>query len=261
MTTYNTYAEAKIDNKDKDIYELDGRFQAVDNAPTSHFANGWSKCNPADHCMSVVDFIAAGHSFEFGDVYLSEKGYVTKVGTNIAKNSIYYPNVLIKQCFVLSAKALEDLEVVKHKESTAVKTLENLDYQYKSGEFWEPPVKDLRQEIEQVEWDGEGLPPVGLMCQVSYVNSKDEWTVFVPAKVKAKDESKVWFSFDKYDLLKSHEEVRFRKIETPEQKKEREIGLSLMNTLKNAFPHVNNFSEDLDKWARVAKDIGYQKSE
>ena len=53
-----------------------------------------------------------------------------------------------------------------------------------------------------------------------------------------------------------------KKPETEAERKEREeleLGSALMNAMKGAFPcSVNYCSDDLAKWASVAKDIGYK---
>ena len=113
MTTYNTYEEAKIANKDKDIYYLDGLFgtklELIDCGVTGFIY----KCNPAEHCISLEDFFNAGHKLVNGDKYLSIDGSVIKVGHDTSPE---YVNDRVddidKKCFVLSAKALE--EKVQH---------------------------------------------------------------------------------------------------------------------------------------------------
>ena len=68
MKTYNSYEEAKIANPESNIYELDGVFQPGHMS----FREGESKCNPADHCMTVERFLADGHKFVEGDLILDE---------------------------------------------------------------------------------------------------------------------------------------------------------------------------------------------
>ncbi|AUR81758.1 hypothetical protein NVP1013O_11 [Vibrio phage 1.013.O._10N.286.54.F9] len=78
MKTYNTYQEAKIANPDQDIsVSMSKVFAAssyVSNILLSGCVQGWNKCNPADHCMTVEKFLADGHKFVDGDIYLNSSG-------------------------------------------------------------------------------------------------------------------------------------------------------------------------------------------
>jgi len=74
MKVYDSYAEAKIANPESDIYER----MCVDFATADYVSlvamcgtgEGWNKCDPADHCMTVDQFIAEGHRFANGDICL-----------------------------------------------------------------------------------------------------------------------------------------------------------------------------------------------
>ena len=68
-----------------------------------------------------------------------------------------------------------------------------------------------------------------------------------------------------FDVKNGIEHVCVRKLSKPEteaERKEREelgLGSALMNAMKGAFPgSVNYCSDDLSKWASIAKDIGYK---
>ena len=81
MKVYDSYAEAKIANPESDIYER----MCVDFATADYVSlvamcgtgEGWNKCNPADHCMTVDQFIAEGHRFANGDICLDDGDVVT----------------------------------------------------------------------------------------------------------------------------------------------------------------------------------------
>ncbi|CAH9015467.1 putative lipocalin family protein [Vibrio phage 381E49-1] len=64
MKTYNSYEEAKIANPECEIY-LD---YSVFRTWRSDQIKSGTKCNPADHCMTVEKFLADGHKFVEGDV-------------------------------------------------------------------------------------------------------------------------------------------------------------------------------------------------
>ena len=194
MTTYNTYAEAKIANKYKDIYELDGMFQAVDNAPTSHFANGWILCNPADHCMGLEAFFDAGHKLVVGDSYINYDGDVYIVGEEY---NIEYSNTRTEvdsECFVLSAKALNDQAI---------------------EDFYDP-------DFEKVEWkNGEGeIPPIGCIVQIRY--NFDSKSVTHTGLVLYASMRHCILSINGNECHFNIGDYVYEKPETPEQKKERE---------------------------------------
>lgn len=78
--------------------------------------------------------------------------------------------------------------------------------------------------IKSAEWDGKGLPPVGCVCEYYddkhsdkwikvIVNYSSEWGVVVESIDVAKG-TELFFNF--------FENKKFRKLETPEQKAERE---------------------------------------
>ena len=83
MTTYNSYEEAKIANPEGGIFTKAGKFIGeCDLGPSPHTYEyrGIAKCNPADHCMTVERFLADGHRFVEGDLYIDWKGCVRGVG-------------------------------------------------------------------------------------------------------------------------------------------------------------------------------------
>jgi hypothetical protein len=66
MKIYVSYQKAKIDNPEYDIYKINELFTTdsqVDGSPLD-------LCNPADHCMTVEQFLKAGHSFSIGDIIM-----------------------------------------------------------------------------------------------------------------------------------------------------------------------------------------------
>lgn len=105
MKTYNTYQEAKIANPECEIAVKKKAaddfgdaicFQAVvadsswsdgyvfsdDEDSSPRISDGyWKICNPADHCMTVKEFLGDGYRFEDGDLYLNSAGSVEKIDT------------------------------------------------------------------------------------------------------------------------------------------------------------------------------------
>lgn len=112
MTTYNTYQEANIANPDANILvNHAGKFRAVKESPTSHFANGWKLCNPADYCMTVEQFLEDGHKFAIGDYALDEFGFV--IHLTCSTESWSKKDSVDSYRYVLRAKALEQPKQVE----------------------------------------------------------------------------------------------------------------------------------------------------
>lgn len=60
MTTYNTFAEAKLANPEGTIYEFEGNFSLFK-------LIGSVEANPADHLMTLEEFLSAGNQVSQGD--------------------------------------------------------------------------------------------------------------------------------------------------------------------------------------------------
>ena len=116
MKKYNSYAEAKIDNPDCEIYKLLPRDITKE---YSYFASerdmhgkllctgSTFRCNPAEHCMTLEQFFDAGHKLVDGDTYLDSRGDVCVVGVVIAASKVNARNVNDNKRYILRAKALE----------------------------------------------------------------------------------------------------------------------------------------------------------
>ncbi len=120
MTTYKSYAEAKIDNPREDIYEsMSGDFAGADHVSLVVMCGtgeGWNKCNPADHCMTVEKFLADGHKFVEGDLYLEAYGEVRETcSTDSYIVDLKAPGYCSR--YILRAAALETKEPKRTKES------------------------------------------------------------------------------------------------------------------------------------------------
>lgn len=77
MKTYNTYQEAKIDNPECEIYLImkHGLFANCTHHKSDvvrfvEFDSDGIKCNPADYCMTVEEFLMAGHKLVSGDIII-----------------------------------------------------------------------------------------------------------------------------------------------------------------------------------------------
>lgn len=104
MKTYKTYQKAKIDNPYSDIYTKSGMFN-MDRIVCGLY-EGWEKCNPADYCITVADFLEAGNKFEVGDLVLEGRiKEMTTPAVTFHWNEIEHKKAI--DAYVLRAKALE----------------------------------------------------------------------------------------------------------------------------------------------------------
>ena len=108
MTTYNSYAAAKIANPEFAIFERGGLF-GTDGDMVDHFdlnMRNYNECNPADHCMTVERFLADGHKFVEGDICLRHDGDVITITESIPDWNVKFSGD--DHRFILSAAALEE---------------------------------------------------------------------------------------------------------------------------------------------------------
>lgn len=248
MTVYNTYTEAKLANQDKDIVTTGkgwvgtkknkGKFApAVKDGVAKRIGDDyWVICNPSDHCTSLEAFFEAGHKLVVGDCFINISGVVVF----ISEDNKYINNSRDnsdKECFVLSAKALEEAEV------------------------------------EQVEWNGEGLPPVGAKCEFEY--PKGNWNGgYYHGKTSSGSVKMHILEYEGGRLETLGGLAKFRKPETPEQKKERELleaAYNLYTTYQSAIGlsciNITDFNEN-SEWhmlckgfVAIVRETGYRKPE
>ena len=116
--TYPTYQAAKIANPDCNIYTHGGLFsnEKFNSLP---YVNGWRPCNPADYCMTVRQFLDAGHKFVEGDIFLNLTGNVKIVtGSNVWLDSLNCEDKNDKERYILEAKALKETKTYRYEKVT-----------------------------------------------------------------------------------------------------------------------------------------------
>lgn len=121
MTTYNTYAEAKIANPESQIYTLYGKFAANS---SSELGQVLQPCNPADHLMTVEKFLADGYKAVAGDLYQIGNGRVEEL-KEVGEHSFNRPTTNDSNVFIIRAAALEQTETPEEKESFDVMAQDN----------------------------------------------------------------------------------------------------------------------------------------
>ena len=137
-------------------------------------------------------------------------------------------------------------------------------------------IEDLALEekpSEKVEWDGEGLPPVGFECEMKYKHaSKADWRA---CKVFAYSNemgvvAAIWHWTD---YMWKHATIdvngyEFRGIETPQQREEREkleaaydLYLDFYQDYNPCHDTIESFdcSRDKDLWLRTVDKTNYRK--
>ena len=115
--TYDSYQKAKLQNNlpGLEIYQLEnnGRFFSanvdMDKIYVHEFLSDATKCNPADHCMSLHDFLKNGNKLVDGDSYIFNKEVIV-VGDKISAELLNRGRASDDIRFVLSAKALDEKE-------------------------------------------------------------------------------------------------------------------------------------------------------
>jgi hypothetical protein len=171
----------------------------------------------------------------------------------------------------LKHEEAKETEQVRTKESAAIRTLEAFGYEYKGGEFWEPPVKELK-EPKQVEWNGDGeVPPVGWRGLSAYTEEGGgDWTDFHDGIVMGINGDHVWMAHHgKYHRVHHISCIEYIKPETPEQKKQREL-LEAAHELYNkstgsdvSLDYFDNKMADkiVSSWVKAVEITGYRKDD
>ena len=147
MKVYDSYAEAKIANPECEIYS-DGKIFCDNHSSIYYF--GMFKCNPADHCMTVDQFIAEGHRFANGDICLDDGDVVTVK----CRADWDEPSPGDNERYVLRAAALDVMaQDNEATETKAVAEYSNEKPKRVKVEFVkvEDSIFDLREEFEKYE--------------------------------------------------------------------------------------------------------------
>ncbi|AUR92552.1 hypothetical protein NVP1173O_76 [Vibrio phage 1.173.O._10N.261.55.A11] len=137
MTTYNTYQEAKIENPNKEIIRFDKQdeFKAVSDDELSAYLTTWTKCDPADHCMTVERFLADGHKFVKGDAVLYV-GDVCLIESGFDLGAYNDPYDGDSKIFILRAAALENIPTETPEEKEVLDGIESAgEVEWKSGDI------------------------------------------------------------------------------------------------------------------------------
>lgn len=192
MKTYNTYAEAKIANPKLDIFKLPHSsiyaFFAADAERVCQH-NLEYKCNPAEYCSTVEEFLYAGYKLFSGDIIIAIDGRCLTIGsTGVVGNPMVWD---IDDCdsnrYILQSAALnggskipedrceQDEESDAHVLRRIADKLDNQEAAKKAIDQSSASVKESPLSFDEVmtesgvnEWNGEGFPPDGDVCEVNW---------------------------------------------------------------------------------------------
>jgi hypothetical protein len=233
MTTYNSYETARIANSERAIYKIGDNFTES----SELLGRPLQPCNPADYCMTVERFLADGHKFVEGDVYLNIQGGIRVVNSN--KDWIDVLNgksAMDNKRFILRAVALEE------------------------------------KPSEKVEWDGDGLPPVGVECEYAFIGGDySEWfecKVLYAGRqcvfIRTKDQNLIK-SFGCEELSVEIKTTKFRKPETKQQREDRERLEAAYDLYcyaidkETTFDSFCNFGPLKDIYIKIVDKTNYRK--
>lgn len=231
MIAYKTYQEAKIANPESEIYRNESKtiFSCFVGDIDSNGAVV-IECNPADHCMSLETFYNKNYELVIDDLYIDICDTVVTVNDEI----ISYVNTRCPEDirrYVLKAAALQPDKA----EKSAGKP-------------------------EQPQWDGEGLPPVGVECEFGYPAGK--WNKgYYHGLTRAVSKMHIVEYIDgRIETLGSL--ISFRKPETLEQKaaREREEAVREMSVVAYGMP-VKKGEYIMSPELYRLYDDGYRKSD
>jgi len=115
MNAYPTYQAAKIANPEYAIFEYLDKFgtdKDIIEAFDIHSV-AMKECNPADYCMTVKQFLDAGHKFVEGDKLICSEGNVGSIECDdvVANNREYEDD---DKRYILKAKALEETKTYRY---------------------------------------------------------------------------------------------------------------------------------------------------
>ena len=133
---YPTYQAAKVANPDQEIYELSGKFQTGDTPARP--GDKWELCNPADYCMTVKQFLDAGHKGVNGDLYLNKLGELQEIGVNGGEDWFNEPSPHDDKRFVIKAKVLEEAKTYRYEKVTD--SIFDLKEEFERGELYFLPL-------------------------------------------------------------------------------------------------------------------------
>ena len=282
MKTYPTFAKAKIDNPEDNIYYcMDGFIAEHRIIPFE--IDQYEKCRPADHCSTVDEFLKAGYRFFDGDVLLSTKsGNVYYVGVGISEGMANHKgnascSVVLRAATLNGGSKIpesmgddESIELnqraINERRSLKVGTLTYDIKRTVNGEPFNPFSSDELPQGEIVsgdneldeatQWNGEGLPPAGVEClMVTNVNGKSHEKNIVPIYIDAKV---VFYnhSGDHYGFSTIDNRVTFRPLKTTEQVEREDLTRDIYTEWHGGYANTPEWSEltwmEQCRWLAVA---------
>lgn len=140
------------------------------------------------------------------------------------------------------------------------KIKDTVAYEHYQGAGWlrvnsfnEGYMPDYYVPIPQETWDGQGLPPVGTVCEYRFM----AWTEYRRCEIRYISDGSLVVYDDGQERFYRTLDTLFRPIRTPEQitAEEREKAISEMLGAFNDFP----WPSTLKRFCKVLYDAGYRK--
>jgi hypothetical protein len=288
MKTYNTYQEAKIANPEMEVYKLKGGrgFASCDNAGDfvrfTDLSCDAEKCNPANYCMTLADFLDAGHLLADGDVVLTTYGSVGTMG----ENGYYCVNFNRRDrddenVHILRAATLEEKIGTTDDDRNELKPSCRVEFDNTPQQVESFGGADSKAKIASFEWGGLNrhfyLPSVGERCVYFVANPNDYqenmkyhlMPMNCVARVGLSGQLCVLLS-DDYSFVTVCNDAWIRKPETPQQREERErieAAYDLYCEFTNTSSHdatcysIEGFSklQLAYKWLAIVDKTNYRK--
>tara|TARA_B100001057_G_C22558112_1_gene836142 strand:+ start:118 stop:759 length:642 start_codon:yes stop_codon:yes gene_type:complete len=111
MKMFDSFEKAKITYPTSEIYKSGGLFGTDDMLNPA--AKDVEKCHPANHCMTVEEFLKAGHKLAMGDIVLNSGGKVIFMSYDGCLSDFGVLNIGSINEYILRAAALKKTKRVK----------------------------------------------------------------------------------------------------------------------------------------------------
>ena len=227
MKQYETFEQAKIDNPKGEICKLtcEGFTTESEIAKGNFGRYQFTYCKASDYCeMTVEKFLKLGHKFVAGDFILGVGGSAIIVEEGSHTEECNEDCVYDSQRYILRAAALENqMNIDKVKTQTEhQEAMSALISANRMNESVEEFLAGLKRENE---WNGEGLPPVGVECEWRLEGADD--SSFSMCKVLMITNHTVFMKSHRAmngrkEFALPKDAIEFRKPETQQQREDRE---------------------------------------
>ncbi|AUR96480.1 hypothetical protein NVP1225O_28 [Vibrio phage 1.225.O._10N.261.48.B7] len=280
--SYKTYQEAKIAMPLACIIHDTGndRFFGMPSREGTTLTNDGCKfAEPQDYCMTVEKFLADGYKFVEGDILLGTNNNLVTVGLEYTVDIANVESMRDFKRYILHSAALEnqmnidkvETQTEHQEEMSAFKSnpviqlsIDELD---KFDREPDSAFASINDAADSAEWNGEGLPPVGVECRV-LLDCSGKWKlcdILFSSKesvVVVKLKSGAEIALDPFASS-------FRKPETKQQREDRErleaayelycIMCAIEGYAKFDLTDFSKTKKDSAVWLAIVDKTNYRK--